>query len=100
MFAAARAAAPAVIFLDEADAVAPARSYSAKSGGGGDAGGAAADAAARLVATLLTEMDGGAAGGCPHFVRSMPLATERRCGKPGGDAGPGNERHRRKHVLL
>mmetsp|Transcript_9348 Transcript_9348/g.28123 ORF Transcript_9348/g.28123 Transcript_9348/m.28123 type:complete len:1086 (-) Transcript_9348:370-3627(-) len=54
VFAAARAAAPSVIFLDEADSVAPART------GGDSAGGPAADAsAARLVSCLLTEMDGG-----------------------------------------
>lgn len=60
VFAAARTAAPAVIFLDEADAAAPARPHSAA--GGGRFGGPAADAAVRLVATLLSEMDGGAAG--------------------------------------
>ena len=62
VFAAARAAAPAVVFLDEADAMAPARPHSAASGTGGGSS-AAAEAAARLVATLLTEMDSGAAGG-------------------------------------
>jgi len=73
VFAAARAAAPAVIFLDEADALAPARAQSAASGtGGGAVGGAAADAAARLVATLLTEMDGGAAG----VFMCFPLPAE------------------------
>jgi SpoVK/Ycf46/Vps4 family AAA+-type ATPase len=66
VFAAARAAAPAVLFLDEVDAVAPARPHAAATGvGGGRSGGPAADAAARLVATLLSEMDGGGAGDHP-----------------------------------
>ena len=49
VFAAARAAAPAVVFLDEADAVAASRG--ASSAGDSPAG-------ARMLATLLSEMDG------------------------------------------
>jgi SpoVK/Ycf46/Vps4 family AAA+-type ATPase len=54
-FARARAAAPAVLLLDEADALAPGR------GGGGSGGGSGEEdggAALRLLSTLLTEMDG------------------------------------------
>jgi SpoVK/Ycf46/Vps4 family AAA+-type ATPase len=58
-FARARAAAPAVLLLDEADALAPGRG----GGGGGGAGGGASGeedggASLRLLSTLLTEMDG------------------------------------------
>jgi len=49
VFARARMAAPSIIFLDEADAIAPGR------GGGG---GGAPDVAMRLLSTLLTELDG------------------------------------------
>lgn len=55
--AAARAAAPAVVFLDELDALAPARG-----GGAGGRGEAAGEMSARLVASLLTAMDGAGAG--------------------------------------
>ena len=55
-FAAARALAPTVLFLDEVDAIAPARDGMA--GGGGTSGGDAAGAAGRVLATLLTEMEG------------------------------------------
>ena len=50
VFAAARAAAPAVVFLDEADAVAASRSAASSAG--------ASPAGARMLATLLAEMDG------------------------------------------
>jgi len=52
-FAAARAAAPAVVFLDEADAVGADRG-----GGGGGAGDPSSPAGARMLTTLLTELDG------------------------------------------
>ena len=52
--------------MDEIDAVAPARGEAGDgaggSGGSGGGRGAAADMAARLVATLLTEMDGEGGG--------------------------------------
>ncbi len=50
MFAAARAAAPAVIFIDELDSLAPARSRGAHSG-------AADEMTGRVVSTLLAAMD-------------------------------------------
>eukprot|EP00775_Hariotina_reticulata_P006468 gene6468-6696_t len=51
-FKRARQASPSIIFLDEADALAPRRQE-----GGGDQGGAP-DAGLRLLSTLLTEVDG------------------------------------------
>jgi SpoVK/Ycf46/Vps4 family AAA+-type ATPase len=56
VFAAARAAAPAVVFMDEIDAVAPSRSDPGNPGNG--AAGPAGDMSLRMVATLLMEMDG------------------------------------------
>jgi len=56
VFAAAREAAPAVVFLDEIDALAPARE-----GVGLHAGGSSS-ASDRIVAELLVQMDSGAAG--------------------------------------
>lgn len=53
-FARARAAAPAVLLLDEADALAPGRGGA----GGGQSGEEDGGAALRLLSTLLTEMDG------------------------------------------
>ena len=52
-FARARAAAPAIIFLDEVDSVAGARGEGGAGGGGGGSG-----AEERLLSTLLTELDG------------------------------------------
>ena len=56
LFARARAAAPAVVFFDELDGLAPARPPD----GAPDAGAAACD---RVVSQLLTELDGGRAAG-------------------------------------
>lgn len=56
-YIAARAIAPTVVFIDEVDAFAPARSGMAATGGG-DASGTAS----RVLATLLIEMQGGASG--------------------------------------
>lgn len=53
-FRRARLASPAIIFLDEADALAPRR----QEGGGGDQGAGGPDAGLRLLSTLLTEIDG------------------------------------------
>ncbi|GLC33083.1 hypothetical protein PLESTB_000372400 [Pleodorina starrii] len=53
-FKRARMAAPAVLFLDELDAVAGRR----EEGGGGNGGGGGPDSGVRLLTTLLTEMDG------------------------------------------
>ena len=48
MFRKARAAAPSIVFLDEVDAIAPARGSDESSGATGD----------RVLMSLLTEMDG------------------------------------------
>jgi SpoVK/Ycf46/Vps4 family AAA+-type ATPase len=54
-FRRARLASPSIIFLDEADALAPRR----QEGSGGDQGsGGGPDAGLRLLSTLLTEIDG------------------------------------------
>jgi SpoVK/Ycf46/Vps4 family AAA+-type ATPase len=77
-FRRARLAAPAIIFLDEADALAPRR---AEGGGADDAQGGGPDAGLRLLSTLLTEVDGledtrGAcaarATGATRWARLMP----------------------------
>lgn len=53
VFHRARLAAPAIIFLDEVDALAASRGSGAEGASGGGA-----DASLRLLSTLLTEMDG------------------------------------------
>lgn len=55
VFRACRSAAPAVLFLDEVDALAPARAA-----GGGGGGGDGSGVSGRVVSTLLTEMDAAA----------------------------------------
>ncbi len=82
MFAAAAAAAPAVVFLDEIDAIAPARSE-ARGGGGGDAGGGMS---ARIVTTLLTLLDGGTdalAGVAVVAATNRPEAVDGALRRPG-----------------
>jgi SpoVK/Ycf46/Vps4 family AAA+-type ATPase len=80
-FSRARQAAPAVLLLDEADALAPAReagsSSSSSSGGGGGP-----EPGVRLLSTLLTELDGleaGGAGGAGGWL------VARGAGKEGAD---------------
>jgi len=69
VFAAAAAAAPAVLFLDELDALAPSRDSVNGSGGSGDA-------STRIVATLLTLLDGTGPEGLPAGV-AVVAATNR-----------------------
>jgi SpoVK/Ycf46/Vps4 family AAA+-type ATPase len=73
-FARARAAAPAVLLLDEADALAPGRGEGGS--GGGSGGEEDGGAALRLLSTLLTEMDG------------LGAATSAYSGSDGADARP------------
>ncbi|KAK9835096.1 hypothetical protein WJX84_006660 [Apatococcus fuscideae] len=91
IMAAAKAASPAVIFIDELDALVPARQGGDGVGGSGsDAGG---DASMRLVAALLTAMDGlhgrgpeAAAAGCRVVViaaTNRPEAVDRALRRPG-----------------
>ena len=70
LFARARAAAPCVLFLDELDALAPARSI----GGAGNGG---ASVTERVLAQLLTELDGGA-GALPGAPGVALLAATNR----------------------
>ena len=60
LFADARARAPSIVLLDEVDALAPRREASAlgDGGGGGGDGGGGGEVEKRVVATLLTIMDG------------------------------------------
>jgi SpoVK/Ycf46/Vps4 family AAA+-type ATPase len=71
LFERARSAAPCVLFLDELDALAPAREASDASGGGGSR------VTERVLAQLLTELDGGA-GGLPGSAGVALLAATNR----------------------
>ena len=98
VFAAARAAAPAILFFDEVDALAPAGGGQAgRFGGEGGSGGssgtgsggapaaaasAAAGAAARLAAALATELD--ALSSAPNPPRVVVLAATNRVGAVDG----------------
>ena len=96
VFAAARALAPAVILLDEVDALAPARSgggaggahgasaHAAAAGGGGGGG----DGASRVLTTLLTLMDGVAA--TPPDPQSQPQQQQSQ--QPQPQLPPGHDR--------
>ena len=81
-FARARMAAPAIIFLDEADAVAPGRGDDAD---GGSGGGGAPDVSARLLSALLTEMDGleAAPGVVVLAATNRPAALDAALLRPG-----------------
>ncbi len=59
MFAAARALSPSMVFIDEIDALAPAREGGAAGSGHHAGGGSAAQVTSRVVSTLLTLLDGG-----------------------------------------
>ena len=66
LFARARLAAPAVVFLDEVDALVGKRALSdgaGESGGDGGGGATAGGVQARVLSTLLNEMDGVHAAG-------------------------------------
>eukprot|EP00892_Ulva_mutabilis_P001769 jgi/Ulvmu1/11593/UM079_0037.1 len=74
IYVAARALAPTVVFIDEVDAFAPARSGMAATGGGD-----ASDTAARVLATLLIEMQGGPSG---STSASAPVVTVGATNRP------------------
>lgn len=79
MFAAARALAPAVLLLDEVDALAPAREGVAAAGGhmAAASGGGGGDTSARLLTALLVQMDG------------LSSATSGAAGSGAGSGGDG-----------
>ena len=73
LFIAARAVAPTVLFLDEVDAIAPAREGMAT--GTSSGGGEASEAAARVLSVLLTELEGTSpADGCVVRAHAIILA--------------------------
>jgi transitional endoplasmic reticulum ATPase len=57
LFARARAASPAIVFLDEIDSIVTKRAMTSSAGGGG-AGGSGSGMENRILSTLLNEMDG------------------------------------------
>ena len=71
LFERARAAAPCVLFLDELDALAPARESGEASGGSGSR------VTERVLAQLLTELDGGAGGLSASSGVALLAATNR-----------------------
>ena len=58
VFARARSCVPALLFLDEMDAIVGSRGLEGGNGTGGGGGGGASDVQARVLSTLLNEMDG------------------------------------------
>ena len=76
LFIAARAVVPTVLFLDEVDAIAPAREGMAT--GTSSGGGEASEAATRVLSVLLTELEGTSpADGC--VVRAHAIILADRC---------------------
>ena len=81
VFAAAAAAAPCVVLLDELDAIAPARAGGDGLGGRGDAGasgGGDEQMSARVVAALLSALDGAGADGENDMRGVVVVATTNR----------------------